>query len=360
MAFIGIINEIFIRIKSLRSKALPPKHLNHNLTLFDFLKKQSLGETKAPPPYGLVLVILLSVSIMVAIVQFDYAWTVYLIENRWKFFAEFMRRTLFEGSAPGASDPAIIFIIAVYVGYFRLYANGASRKWQWLRPWIGFIVFTALMAGLGFIHCLKWVIGRARPHLVLKDGFDYSNWFEFGHHFVAEGIFFGSFPSGHTAAVAIFMTIPYLLLNDPYLGDRWRRIGLLSGAVAFTYSLMMIIGRSMADAHWLSDSIAALAMTTILSHLAYFHVLRVPDQRRYYQKHAVHPDLPRHWEFRLSVYWLLVLIGISMLLIAFNAFKRQDPPWLASLVFVGTPLIMIFSQKAQTLHHRIRDTLKIS
>lgn len=100
-----------------------------------------------------------------------------------------MRRTLFEGSAFGASDPAIIFSLSGIFGYFYTYRQQTNSALLKYRPYFGFILSAGFVTGLGFVHRLKWMIGRARPHLVLNDELPFSDWYQFGPHFITDGIF---------------------------------------------------------------------------------------------------------------------------------------------------------------------------
>ena len=97
---------------------------------------------------------------------FDQQWTVWLHEHGSKELGLWMGRTMFEGKLPGASDPAIILLLASLVVYVRSWSVHASQRLIRWRPFLGFIVTTALAGSLGVVHSLKWVIGRARPYEV--------------------------------------------------------------------------------------------------------------------------------------------------------------------------------------------------
>ena len=51
---------------------------------------------------------------------FDQQWTVWLQEHGSKEFGLWMGRTMFEGKLPGASDPAIIFLLDMVLGLSTL------------------------------------------------------------------------------------------------------------------------------------------------------------------------------------------------------------------------------------------------
>ena len=61
---------------------------------------------------------------------FDQQWTVWLHEHGSKEFGLWMGRTMFEGKLPGASDPAIIFLLASLVVYVRSWNVHASQLFR--------------------------------------------------------------------------------------------------------------------------------------------------------------------------------------------------------------------------------------
>lgn len=290
--------------------------------------------------------------LMVGIVFVDYQWTLFLIENRWPGFAEFMRRTLFEDGLLGGSDPATFFVLFAAILYFCSYSAKIPAWLYSLRPVLGFVVFASLTAGLGVVHGIKWSLGRVRPHIVLADQLDYSDWYEFGDHFVTDGIFYGSFPSGHVASVVVLLSFSYALLANPLISEKWRLAGWIWTAVVLAYSVAMIIARSMAKAHWISDGLGSFVLVLGLMHWLYFAVLRVPEQLLYFQSNRIHQTPHRFWEIRLCACFLLVAVGIAFSLVALNSLQRQSPPWLLSLFLPGALLIYIYFQKAR----RFRET----
>ncbi len=296
-------------------------------------------------PYGILILFSMYVGLMIGVTFIDYEGTLYLIEHRWSYFAELMRRSMFEGGGLGGSDPAVFYLLFALAGYYLSHSEKKYPRLQPYRSFFGFVTLTSALAGLGVVHTVKWVVGRARPHEVIKQGLEYTNWYEFGAHYVAEGIFFGSFISGHTAIVAIFLTLAYILAGDPLLSKKWRIAGWIWGGISLSYSVIMLVARAMSRAHWISDSLASLVLVWGLTHVIYFWVLRIPEQRLYYDQHQKYPNTLRYWEVRLCLYFLMVAIGVAFILIGLQAFQRQATPWLACLVIPGCPLIFIFSKK---------------
>jgi membrane-associated PAP2 superfamily phosphatase len=207
------------------------------------------------------------------------------------------------------------------------------------RPHFGFALTCALISAIQVVHSLKWVMGRARPKEVVAKGLAFSHWFEFGPHFVTEGVYRGSFPSGHTAQVFLLMAVAYILAADPQLSPRTRRLGWVWGILALAYTLVMGVGRCMSFSHWLSDVVGALVLSWIGMHLIYFRLLRVPEQVRFHRRWGGHPATPLVWEMQLCAWCLGLFLGAMGLLLGLRAALRGDI-WLASaLVLPGLGLV---------------------
>ncbi|MBF0287795.1 MAG: phosphatase PAP2 family protein [SAR324 cluster bacterium] len=309
--------------------------------------------SQTPLPYGAISLLVTFMILMIGISFIDYEGTLYLIEHRWSYFADIMRRSMFEGGGLGGSDPAVFYLLFALIGYGLSCSPQKFPRLQPCRCFFGFVTFTSALAGLGMVHTIKWSIGRARPHEVIKQGVEYTDWYEFGAHYVAEGIFFGSFPSGHTAIVAIFLTLAYTLIGDPLLSNKWRVFGWIWGGTSLGYAIAMIVARAMSKAHWITDSLGALLLVWGLTHVIYFWVLRIPEQRLYYQKYQKYPDTLSCWEVRLGLHFLVIAIGAAFILIGLQAFYRQTTPWLACLLPPGGLLVFAFSKKFKHLHHVI-------
>ncbi|MBF0278575.1 MAG: phosphatase PAP2 family protein [SAR324 cluster bacterium] len=312
-----------------------------------FLKKQV--------SWGLVLLISLSAVLLIAIVPVDYEWTVWLYENRWPRFAEFMRRTLFEGSYFGGSDFAILFQIFAVCAYFYVGSGkkGAKRFVQW-HPMLGYLLVCALVTGLGAVHSSKWLMGRARPHIVLKDELPFTHWYEFGPHFVSDGAFFGSFLSGHTAVVFLLMAVAYLLAGHPQSAWKYKTMGGLWGGLVIIYTILMAIGRSMTRHHWLSDSLATIGVSWIVMHFLYFQILHIPEQIDYWNRHRKWPPLPKFWEFRLCFHALMIILGLMGMVIGLRSLWLQKAPWLIILIFPGIAAVYHWGKQIFALYGQVK------
>ncbi|MBI3992337.1 MAG: phosphatase PAP2 family protein [Candidatus Lambdaproteobacteria bacterium] len=270
----------------------------------------------------------------------DRAWSEYLALHRAPVFTDWMRRTLFEGHLPGASDLPILFLLAVIVGYFWCTRAGAGHRARALQPALGYLFVTAVVSSLAVVHGLKWVLGRARPSEVLGHAaLPFSDWFRLGPHYVADGIYRGSFPSGHTAAVFVLLGLAYVLACDPRLGRRWRTLGGLLGVLVFAVAGAMTVANAMARSHWLSDGVASMLLLWPVMHALYFWVLRVPDQRR---AAAAGPGggSAGRWEAWLCLYATLLILGLVLTLLGLRApWAQSPPPSLLALVLPGVLLV---------------------
>lgn len=284
----------------------------------------------------------------------DRSWTVWLRAHRWIRLDRFMDRTLFEGEWIGGGDPVVILLILVAMGYYlawKGFFRDALDRW---RPHFGFVLTCALITAIQVVHSLKWAIGRARPKEVIGKGLAFSHWFEFGPHYVTEGIYRGSFPSGHTAQVFLLMTLAYILAADPERSTLTRRLGWFWGLVALAYTLIMGIGRCMTFSHWLSDVVGSLVICWVGMHLIYFQLLRVPEQIRFHRDWGGHPATPLVWEMQLCAWCLGLFLGAMGLLLAFRATMRSEF-WLAApLVLLSLVLSGFCYRRCMLLLGRVR------
>jgi membrane-associated phospholipid phosphatase len=291
---------------------------------------------------------------LVLVPPVDRAWTLWLREHRWAQLDRFMDRTLFEGEWIGGGDPVVILLILATVGYYLAWKGFFGAILVRWRPHFGFALTCALITAIQVVHSLKWVMGRARPKEVVAKGLAFSHWFEFGPHFITDGIYRGSFPSGHTAQVFLLMALAYILIADPRLSPRIRRLGWVWGVMALAYTLVMGIGRCMSFSHWLSDVVGALTTSWVGMHLIYFHLLRVPEQVRYHRRWGQHPPTPQVWEMQLCAWCLGLFLGGMGLLLGLRAVLVQEL-WLATVLAIpGVGLGWLSLHRCTGLLDRVR------
>ena len=264
-----------------------------------------------------------------------------------------MRRTLFEGDLPGFSDPSILFLLGSLLSYGFCASSRAPEPLKKYRPELGFIVLAALAGALGLVHSLKWVIGRARPYEVWSGEWLYTPWFSFGPHFVTEGVYHGSFPSGHTAAVLTLLMIPYLLWWSPKPGRGKQALALLLGLLVLGAAGAMGVGRSMTAHHWLTDSLGMILPTWAMLHWVHQHLLKTPQQRLYVALNGTYPSLPPYWELRFAGWGFLFVLGVMGILLGIRSITFQDPPLLLGLTPLGGLLSAWAITQARALHLKV-------
>lgn len=258
-----------------------------------------------------------AVAVMVAGTYWDVSATAALIRNALPDFNNFMGRTVFEGNLPGANDLVSFFMIAAIVVYISGGIKGDRRIGAW-RPHAGFVITSGLIIGLFMVHGLKYLVGRARPSMVINENWPYSLWFVFGPHAITEGTFNASFPSGHTAHAFILMAGAYLLAGDPLATRTARTTGWIWGALALLYTAAMGVARCASQHHWLTDILGSICLGWLLMHWIYFGLLQVPAQRRYGVRFGRPPALPRAWELMLCIAIFFMGAGAIM---AFNSLR---------------------------------------
>jgi len=305
--------------------------------------------------WAIVILVLGFLLVMIPLSFVDYQWTMYLHTHRHELLGEFMQRTMFEGSKFGASDPAIILVLLFSYAYFRSNPRKQVTGRWFSRPQLGFVVVTAITTGLGLVHSIKYIIGRARPDLVLDHGYQYTPWYKFGPQFVADGVFYGSFPSGHTAAVFLLITLSYILIFDPTRSGKAKILGWIWGLLTLAYTSLMVVGRCMTLDHWLSDSLGITFLCWIVTHLIYFRILKVPLQVRFITKNNAYPPLPRYWEF--SLLWRLLILALCAMtvILGIRAVWLQRIPY---LIFAGIPALVILyalGKNLVALHAKFMD-----
>ena len=306
----------------------------------------------------LLFIAVLLIVTMFGIVGVDYSWTVDLNANQAKALADFMSRTLFEGEGFGGGDPAILFLIFVLFAYLSAWGVLPFHRFNNWRPQLGFIIGSAPVVALFIIHSLKWVVGRARPREVIRQGMVYTDWHELGPHYITEGIYRGSFPSGHTASVLLLLSIAYILAADRYQSAATRLSGWIWGLVVLLYCLTMAVSRSMTFSHWIGDSLFTILAGWLTMHCMYYWVLQIPGQIAFFQKRGYHPELPKLWELRLVGYLFLVTLGMTAIGLGLRAFQEQPLPWLAGLIVPGLFLTAYFGRSSGQLLKSVKAAIR--
>lgn len=277
--------------------------------------------------------------------RYDYRWTLLLNQHKIDGFANFMGRTIFEGEYLGASDVAIFFMLAIIGLYVYTERHPRDARWALWRPHIRFAVLSGFITAVGVVHSLKWVVGRARPQLVLRHGVPFSDWYEFGPLFVSDGFFRGSFPSGHTAAILFFMTLAYALVYNPLKRRDLTIAGWYWGAATLLFALAMSVGRTMSLAHWIGDGLVTIMMNWMVMHALFFWILRIPDQMHRPLDNYHSPHGRGFGELRLCIRLFFLILGLMMITIGIRALQIETWPYLGMLIPLGCYLAIFFGNR---------------
>lgn len=307
---------------------------------------------KRPSPANLLFfcLLLLFVLLGVFLPEFDRDLTMRLHHAADPGFTSFMGRTLFQGDLPGGGDLVIFGMLAMLAGYF-LASFGAGPKClqRWL-PSFGFALFAGLASAVCLVHGIKWVVGRARPAEVVSKGVAYSDWFQLGPHYISEGAYRGSFPSGHTLAALLVMLGAYVLAGDRTQALKLRTAGWMIGLLGLAYAGGMSIARAMSLAHWLSDGMLGILLGWMVIHACYFWVLKVPQQNR-------HPDirkqLPFLFELRFGILVVLATVGFTSALLGLRGFFLLGFHPLVLLIPFGTGIGLWAARRGVQLYRKL-------
>jgi len=283
--------------------------------------------------WGLGCLLLGSAAAMIWATAVDYSATKWIWQNGWAAFAEFMGQPLFEGEYPGGGDLAVIFLVAVFGGYaLSLRPQAAAGLAAW-RPCLGFMVAGSLITAFAWVHTFKWLVARARPNLVFGGSQPFTAWYEVGPHFINEGIYHGSFTSGHTAQVFVMMTLAYALA-----GRGFKVVGWVIGTGVLAYTLAMGLARCMTLSHWVTDVIGAVVISWGTLHVLYYHILKVPRQQKNRDTLKGLANLSAGWELLLGFSLVAACLGFVLAGLGLRADWIPEARWLALLLLPGIPL----------------------
>lgn len=302
--------------------------------------------------WGLGGLLLGSVAAMICTTAVDYPLTKWIWQNGWTTFAESMGQSLFEGEYPGGGDLAVIFLVVVFGCYalsLRPQAPTGLAAW---RPSLGFMVAGSLITAFAWVHTLKWLVVRARPYLVFDGSLPFTAWYEIGPHFINEGIYYGSFTSGHTAQVFVMMTLAYALV-----GRGRKPAGWVVGTGVLTYTLTMGLARCMTLSHWVTDVIGAVVISWRTLHVLYYQILKVPLQHRHRDALTGSGNLKAGWELLLGLSLVATCLGLVLAGLGLRAFWIPEARQLAFLILPGIPLAVWGALKSRQYCRRLNQAL---
>lgn len=218
-------------------------------------------------------------------------------------------RSLFEGQAFGVGDLGTItaaLVLIAYLGTTTLSAQRPSSRFRSWRPFLGFMSYAILISPI-LVHGLKRSLGRPRPSSVESGLAAFQAMTTPWRDVAAPLVDSGSWPSGHTATMALMLALVYATRHKL---ARW-----LLSLMLLTLTIGMGLSRIAAGMHWLSDVVASLLLMLLLLHSSYHYILCVPQQL------ATQPPVHRGLgELRLALatiaFLLPVLITLPLLRLA--------------------------------------------
>ncbi len=286
---------------------------------------------------------------------YDQEWSLWLHQRDFRPFSQWFDQSLLSGQNFGGADlPVFLAVFSALLYALSLFEPfGKFRSHSWTAYLPALLVLTAVTT-----HALKISIGRARPYDVWSGKEEYSEWFQFGSHWIGEGIFSGSFTSGHTAATITFLGMGCYLYNHEYVRKRlFYHLGaLLFVILAFSYMVAMGISRSMLAYHWITDTSGSILIGIAWSYLLYFHIFRIHEQRLFYQKYKRTAVLSRIWEVFSVGYLVGIIFCFAVLVISIRAIWTQDP-LLSLLAVPASALSWWLGRKLKLLNEQVQYEL---
>ena len=284
---------------------------------------------KVKIPFGILVLLCLFVSIMIPLSIYDQLITQILLDHgkEWVVFWKFMDKSILEGEKFGGSDPGSFYILGTILLYLFLKVPSFKSKFGAYKPDTGFVLSSGLICAFGLVQGLKFLFSRARPYLIYEQGFNFTEWYEFGEYHFSELDYSGSFPSGHTVLVVIFLTISYILSGDPKHKRKSIWLGYLWGVLVIAFSVLMGISRAMANRHWITDTAAIILIVWFVQHLLYHYILQIPKQKLALVGKNSHKYDLNFWELKFSFRIVGVMWGVTLFGIGIRTFFFEISFW---------------------------------
>jgi len=182
-------------------------------------------------------------------------------------FAVFMGQSLFDGHAVGASDyPILVNLTLLLLGFLAVFLRRLPSS---LILYAKYCVVTNLIFGAVIVHGIKFVVGRVRPYIVVKEPSLFTNFASFGDYVPFIDSYSGSLPSGHTAAVLSFLPIVLCFLYARDTRTAVTKTVVMLCLVGLT--LAMATGRVMSLDHFASDCLISMFLGWFF-HLFTFYI----------------------------------------------------------------------------------------
>lgn len=214
----------------------------------------------------------LNITSLIVLPLAGLASTVYGVKNTLDSLTRYVSFSLQEFLDSMLGKVAYVFLsIAICALIFLLLTKLNDETIKKLLKWAIVVVVTCVTATL-IVKGLKIIVGRTRFRAMVYEGdtaFEhYSPWFAINNSkmasvFEGAGDYFKSFPSGHASAVA---SVFLLTLLPQYLGcGKKTTIWLYAGATTLT--LVVLLSRIIAGAHFFTDVYLGACITVFLTYI---------------------------------------------------------------------------------------------
>lgn len=211
---------------------------------------------------------LLTVIILALIAPLDQKLTYYLNTQFYGDWVYFFHQSIFQHKKLGFTDFGIFFYLMVIFALIKKRWIDKTQNTELLDK-LAFLILSGLIVGVVFIHATKFGLGRARPYLVIDEGFSYSSWYELGSVLSLKNGQSGSFPSGHTATT-LWLFALWLLLPFRTMDSFWAKVGSYGFlAIAILQSVVTGISRSVILDHWVTDWVASILVGYLIIVILY-------------------------------------------------------------------------------------------
>ena len=255
----------------------------------------------------------------------DYELTVWLSKHSLDWFTTFMNQSVFQNDHFGASDiPLVLDLIAL----LTLFAIGPMKsvKHRDLRIGLYFLISSQLLLAV-IVHSLKISWGRARPYLVFSGEMTFAPWYKIGaNHFIGDGAFSGSFPSGHAVMMLTLFSFYLFFRNVSAVKKNkfFEVFFFIFGALAF---VSMAMSRSMSSQHWVTDSAASFIIGgTFLS----FYSKKLFGERSFSR---IYNRVGASYILKLCLYLSFLFLTITSFIIATQAVIRSQLLFVVPFLF---------------------------
>ncbi len=303
--------------------------------------------------------------------EIDIPLTRFCHNNRIDWFAQFMNESLSNRDKQiGAGDiiwflliiPSILLYILSWLCCIFFQFNKKAQQQNdtdinrapstiknhlvFIRPYLGFLLTSAFSTAFLFVHTTKQVVGRARPDTVFNEILPYSEWYEFGPHFITQGTFTGSFPSGHTATASIAIALAYIIF-DINRTKKWYSYMLF--CIALVFATGMGMARMMSASHWATDVTFTIFSCWAIIHSIFYWGLQVPYQVDFYCTQKKHRNSKQFFELRICLNLFFFCLGVWAFFTGLRAGDMGGTPLFNALMPIGLAVIFFFSAKVWIL-----------